>query len=276
MKKLIKIDRNGTKHFEEEVRCWKCQGRGRIRYFNYYRDGVCFDCDGKGYTIEKTKEYTPEYEAKLEARRAAKEAKRIAEFEAKCKEEQDKVFPDGHVYFVLGNTYEIREELKAAGAIFNRIHGWVFTHPVEDYPLYKVKIEDAFDLRPNGTVEVERIYGKWYGAWPKKVELPKENDEPESQYVGLIDEKLTLTVKYIREFSFESTYGTGFIHVFKDESGNIFKWKTGNAIFHPVDEYRLSDNGITLEIRGTVKIHEEYKGVKETVLTRVKVLKVID
>jgi hypothetical protein len=49
------------------------------------------------------------------------------------------------------------------------------------------------------------------------------------------------------------------LHKFTDQAGNVFIWKTG------VD--RL-DVGCTYAGKATVKAHEEYEDVKQTVITR--------
>lgn len=54
-------------------------------------------------------------------------------------------------------------------------------------------------------------------------------------------------------------YGTTSIHTMLDEKGNVFKWFASSE--------RL-EIGTLYNVRGTVKVHDEYKGRKETVLTR--------
>ena len=95
-KKLIKIDRNGSKHYEGLVECDRCQGRGwyAIGVHNnqlvpsHVDNAVCWKCHGKGKVRGKWIERTPEYQAKLDAKREAKRAKELAECEAKNKERE--------------------------------------------------------------------------------------------------------------------------------------------------------------------------------------------
>lgn len=80
--KLIKIDRNGSKHYEGYVTCDRCSGRGEYwwGYMEYVGNGVtrpqysgvCFKCGGEGKVWGKWIERTPEYQAKLDAKREAK------------------------------------------------------------------------------------------------------------------------------------------------------------------------------------------------------------
>lgn len=84
----------------------------------------------------------------------------------------------------------------------------------------------------------------------------------ESKHVGEVGKRfdLVLTVRKVRWFP--GDYGGRYLVSFGDADGNLFTWWTGE---------NLSDNvepGKTFEVRGTVKKHEDYKGTKQTVLTR--------
>lgn len=102
MATLIKIDRNGSKHYEGMVKCDRCGGTGTyvwgaiINGHPQYA-GVCFKCGGVGQVFGKWIERTPEYQAKLDAKREAKYkaqaeafAKAQAEKEAREAEEKAK------------------------------------------------------------------------------------------------------------------------------------------------------------------------------------------
>lgn len=134
-KRLIKTDRNGTKYWDVTETCPRCGGRGDyIRGINY---GTCFLCGGsckRNYTF---KEYTPEYEAKLEARRQAKATKKAKEAAQYAEEHAEEIEAqnrriieeryaewgcgkDGIGYVLQGNTYPIKEQIKANGG------KWIF------------------------------------------------------------------------------------------------------------------------------------------------------
>lgn len=69
---------------------------------------------------------------------------------------------------------------------------------------------------------------------------------------------LELTVKFVREW--ESDYGVTTLIAFEDTEGHLFKWKASGAHdVKPGERYR---------VKGTVKIHGDYKGVSETGLSR--------
>lgn len=97
--KLIKIDRNGSKHFEGDIKCPKCGGIGLIAHhiengvpsWNWTDGGVCWKCGGTGIVHGKWIERTPEYQAKLDARRQAKLDAERAEYERLQKEREARI-----------------------------------------------------------------------------------------------------------------------------------------------------------------------------------------
>lgn len=98
MTKLIKIDRNGSKHYEGMVPCDRCGGHGYYAIgvhngqpvLSPHDGGVCWKCGGKGQILSTWIERTPEYQAKLDARRAAKQAAEQARIEAERAEREAK------------------------------------------------------------------------------------------------------------------------------------------------------------------------------------------
>lgn len=101
-------------------------------------------------------------------------------------------------------------------------------------------------------------------SWKKAKKRQKEASEfAKSDYVGKQGERITTTVKVLRLFTIDGNFGPTRIHKMQDEAGNVFIW-FGHAT--PLDEDQ------TYNIKGTVKNHEFYRGVKQTVLTRCKVI----
>ena len=74
--------------------------------------------------------------------------------------------------------------------------------------------------------------------------------------------------------------GTRHIYTFRDEDGNCYVWKTANPLGmwgEDVDGYEKwveAEVGGKVTLKATVKEHGEYKGIKQTVLTRAKVLSI--
>lgn len=96
----------------------------------------------------------------------------------------------------------------------------------------------------------------------KQERMAKEKEAKLSSiWVGKEGERLTLnnlSVKLLT--SWETLYGFTFMYQFTDEAGNVYIWKTGNII----EETRVS-------LKGTVKAHGEFNGIKQTELTRCRV-----
>ena len=84
--------------------------------------------------------------------------------------------------------------------------------------------------------------------------------EQQSEYVGNVGDRITVQ---IADFKIVTSWETGFglTKIFKivDTDGNVYTWKTSGGI---------ADG--TETIIGTVKAHNEYRGTKQTELTRVR------
>ena len=105
----------------------------------------------------------------------------------------------------------------------------------------------------------------------------KKNDGKVSEYVGNVGDKISVKVKYVNTYSYDTNFGAANIHLFMDDNGNIFKWSTGSGLRFTVKDnhsnysqwYRL-DKGATIQLSGKIKDHSEYRNQKQTVLTRCK------
>ena len=85
-----------------------------------------------------------------------------------------------------------------------------------------------------------------------------------SQHIGEVGERLTITCKtfdFVK--SFDSEWGMSHLYKFTDENDNVFSWFSSNYI--DLDEVEVKT------IKGTVKSHSEFNGMKETQMTRCKV-----
>lgn len=82
--------------------------------------------------------------------------------------------------------------------------------------------------------------------------------EESSKYVGEVGDKVAVSILVEAAIGLDGAYGSTTLHIMSDKEGNIFKWNSSSAVLEKGKEYTL---------RGTVKRHEEYKGVKQTTLT---------
>lgn len=84
MRKLIKIDKNGTKYYADDT-CRRCGGLGERSEW-YYTGRTCYECGGTGHSkVRIEKEYTDEFMQKLTERRAKKLAEKLAKEEEERK-----------------------------------------------------------------------------------------------------------------------------------------------------------------------------------------------
>lgn len=107
-----------------------------------------------------------------------------------------------------------------------------------------------------------------YPMWKKAHEVKEDEKTPKkpAEWVGNIGDKVTLNVTVVRTISYDSQYGTGYFHMFKDENGNSWKWSTGQPL-----DYNQDMTGQKAILKGTIKGHDEYKGNKQNIITRCKV-----
>ena len=142
MATLIKIDRNGSKHYQGMVTCDRCQGRGWYATGvcngqlvpSHVDNAVCYKCHGAGKVLSKWIERTPEYQAKLDARREAKLKAKQAQWEAE-QAERDRIRKEAEARAEaerLAEEARIKAE-KAISQHVGQIGGKVDTDAIYDH-----------------------------------------------------------------------------------------------------------------------------------------------
>lgn len=97
----------------------------------------------------------------------------------------------------------------------------------------------------------------------KRRQEEKEKLAAESNYLGSIGEKISVNfVSGHKVACCETQFGLLHIYEFKDANGNIVIWKSSSSKDIP-------ESGV---VAGTVKAHEEYNGIKQTVILRAKII----
>lgn len=99
----------------------------------------------------------------------------------------------------------------------------------------------------------------------------KHDKEMKSKHIGTVGEKIEFVLKDVKVLtSWENHFGyyptTTYMYKFTDEKGNICIWQTTK---HVNIENCLKS---TTTVKGKVKEHSEYNGVKQTVLTNCKLI----
>lgn len=255
MATLIRIDRNGTKYWFEN-RCSKCGGTGRVPYL--VDNGICWQCGGNGIHPYTYKEYTPEYAQKLANKRLEKARKAAPEKNKKFRESLG-LNEDGSAWVVI-NKYAKSADMKPLGAHWTPAIGWYF----------KDEHEGTFFV----TGEEMGVYDPYNGMWSLNPEIGKVLDEKRnallpksnSEYIGNVGEKLDTVAVFDHEARFETHF------TYYGETVCILTFKAGdNTIVWKTSSYNALEKGKKYRVRGTVKEHSEYRGDKQTVLTRCKI-----
>ena len=97
----------------------------------------------------------------------------------------------------------------------------------------------------------------------KKRQEERERLAAESNYIGKVGEKISVNFVSGREVACcETQFGLLHIYEFKDANGNTVVWKSSSGKDIP-------ESGVVV---GTVKAHEEYDGIKQTVILRAKII----
>lgn len=173
--------------------------------------------------------------------------------------EKDKLgFVNGYITIFKGNTYPYKDWLKEHGARFTKLFNWSFASDVE-WP----EAELPTDLEP--------LQIPWEAVSTNDHLLPETEvrsyieslmyEPSNSEYVGEIGDRIEETLTVTKAVTLESYYGTSIMHIMEDAVGNVFVWIT-KAKSYP--------EGKVVILRGTIKDHKEYKGTKQTILTRCK------
>jgi hypothetical protein len=89
-----------------------------------------------------------------------------------------------------------------------------------------------------------------------------------SRHIDVVGERVDLTAEVFSRRSFTGKYGTVYRYSFVTENGDVVKWFASGR-------QENTGNGSKVQIRGTVKKHEEYKGMQQTILTRCKLRAVL-
>lgn len=96
----------------------------------------------------------------------------------------------------------------------------------------------------------------------KRRQEEKEKLAAESNYLGSVGEKISVNFVSGREVACcETQFGLLHIYEFKDANGNAVVWKSNSSKDIP-------ESGT---VTGTVKAHEEYNGIKQTIVLRAKI-----
>lgn len=90
----------------------------------------------------------------------------------------------------------------------------------------------------------------------------QQASEQNSTYIGNVGDRIEIDVHSFEcVTSWETMYGVTRVYKIVDTNGNVYTWKTSNYI----------SEDVIAKVKGTVKSHNEYRGIKQTEITRCKV-----
>ena len=168
----------------------------------------------------------------------------------------------GYITIYYGETYPNLNWFKEAPECrYHKVFGW-----------YTPSAETVSDEIPEG-VKTAKLY--WddikneYGdvdedkATAAIAEIRYEEVES-GEYVGEVGDRDIFELKIKKAITLTGFYGISTMHIMEDAVGNTFVWTTAA---------KTLEVGATYRMKGTIKDHKEYKGVKQTILTRCTILK---
>lgn len=270
---------NGKLYTKVREKCPRCGGsgiyavgveNGQIKPHPAF-NGVCLQCNSLGYIQKKIRLYTKaEYDAMQrnnertrQKKAEAAEAKRLAEFDAKkAKWLSDNGFDaEGNTFlYVKEDSYQKKDELKAAGYKYNPVLKWHGTAAGGFEEATEIhNVEEFYQLTAWGTYTLLRDAAS-------KVESIIEASRPAStsEWFGAIGKRFKeVPVTLVGIYGFQGQYGYSQVVKFQTETGDVLTWFTSVNI--PVEV------GENCFLTGTVKKWDEYRGERTTIITRAKI-----
>lgn len=281
MCKVIKtwVDEKGKAWEQVEEVCPRCGGAGLFFVATHNGHGVpaqpdagvCYKCYGSKKIVvdrrvltEKEIQYRENSKANKQAKAEAERLQRKLEWEQArpqriLESKQREGFMDDTMYIVIGDSFSIKEQIKADGGRWNgTISKWTFSEAKEGYTLQMVKFDDVARIEGDHEVVFNR-------EAVKDAIATAESSGNLNQYVGVVGDKIQVEVTIKRKFWYDTQWGSNCIILMGDKEGHEYKWNSSNGID--------ALTGEIITIKGSIKAHEEYNGTKQTVLTRCKEVK---
>jgi hypothetical protein len=201
---------------------------------------------------------------------------------------------DEHGYVTVGYAQEHYSEFAKNNPIATRDRMWLLLHgnswatpSIAPYYPTKEEIEYAenvltwaneniltktnksdFDWNVCQMLQAEIVKSRYMGfavaivsMYRKATEIAvtKASRKP-SEWVGNVKDRIDFDIKFLNSYGFDTSFGWMTINKFEDADGNTIVWKTGNN--------ENFEQGTFYLCKATVKKHEDYKGWKQTEISR--------
>lgn len=97
----------------------------------------------------------------------------------------------------------------------------------------------------------------------REAQQAKEQATLKNEWFGNVGERVEVMQPEMKLLtSWETDFGTKYLYKLITDNGLVFTWKTGKPV----------ENGKKLKVVGTIKAHTEFRGQKQTELTRCKII----
>lgn len=134
----------------------------------------------------------------------------------------------------------------------------------------------AEDIPENGLGILVSAVPYYNNLIAREAEQRKLAEASNSKFIGNIGQRLTVDIATVKLLNiYDGYYGSTRRYQIIDAQGNVFMWDASNSIW---DIFRVKDSlngdvveGLPLQLVGTVKKHDEFRGIKQTWLTRCRV-----
>ena len=205
-----------------------------------------------------------------------------------ARDDEDLIPTIGRV-LMSGFTKETRAEVARINAemcdgddaIAGQVIEWVRANTQDNDYMHNLRLsfhDDVLDSERHAGLAISAV-AAWHRALERELRLAKarekdavsawqgEKKDAVSAWQGEKKERLKgvkVTLEMVRSIGDNGYGGWTRLLKFRDEAGNLYTWFTASETGIDIGEQAVID--------GTVKDHTEYKGVRETLLTRVAVL----
>ena len=246
---LKRYEVNGKLWGTFTIPCRRCGGSG-----HYSRDyngcTTCYRCQGKKYEVEERRILSDKEIAQREKARERRKQKKLKEQEEYLANKQREAEEKRKRYSFIcvdKDSYQKKDLLKENGYKW-RCRNWIGSIEIDNVELLRVSNEAIIDQ---------------YGEYMPDViiELVQSHSLNTTSHFGEVGAKVEIEVIIKKIIEVEDRWGTKLIYLMEDNEGHLFKWatKSGNL-----------DKDKPYKVKATIKSHEEYKGVNQTTLIRVK------
>lgn len=164
---------------------------------------------------------------------------------------------------------KLRREMDSVGFDVNRPEtvaqvrdalDWIASQPEENSYVHNLKTVCGLEYVAVKNYALLASLMQTYSREMKQQNRRRAQNEAGSRHVGTVGEKITVHARTIRCMTtYNTQYGPQHIYKITDNDGNVLIWKTGVTIVGNTDG---------AVVTGTVKDHSEFRGIKQTELTR--------